>query len=248
MARPGSPCSRARRSASVRHRLLSALLLRHAQRDGLRRCVLDATRLPSDALTLPLHPSLARAVRLKDPDRPTARGALQGHSRTRRVRQVRSDGHEPRRHLDGHAPQDAVQPVRPSPEWSSRAGASLLKLIDPLVIGLLRMHSNAQSHDVTINLIREVVERGYHVKEVRRLDRVCLVAVSLLQCQQSRVTSRVRRRLTARASRSATSTRSAPQPTTKPSSSPSSPPSRSPSPRRPTPCSPSSRQRPSSPK
>lgn len=130
MARPGSPCSRARRSASVRHRLLSALLLRHAQRDGLRRCVLDATRLPSDALTLPLHPSLARAVRLKDPDRPAARGALQGHSRTRRGRQVRSDGHEPRRHLDGHAPQDAVQPVRPSPEWSSRAGASLLKLIE----------------------------------------------------------------------------------------------------------------------
>ena len=32
------------------------------------------------------------------------------------------------------------------------------------------VHRNAQSHDVTINLIREVVERGYHVKEVRRLD------------------------------------------------------------------------------
>jgi hypothetical protein len=30
------------------------------------------------------------------------------------------------------------------------------------------MHSNAQSHDVTINLIREVVERGYKVKQVGR--------------------------------------------------------------------------------
>ena len=58
--------------------------------------------------------------RFKDPDGPVAGRALQAGPRARGRRQIRSDRHEPERHLDGHAAQDSLQPVRATTAISPR--------------------------------------------------------------------------------------------------------------------------------